>query len=166
MVIADVTAYNVSVFIHVAAVVIGFGSTYALSVTFPIALKLDPRHLPYVHALGSAIGRFFATPALVVVLITGFYQVSKGDWDLGDAWIAITLGIVVVLGAMNGAYFVPSDRKLGAMAAREIEAAPPGSEITMSDEYQRGARMQGAMGALAGVLVLLAIFLMVTKPGA
>jgi len=166
MVIADVTAYNVSVFIHVAAVVIGFGATYALSVTFPIALKLDPRHLPYVHALGSTIGRFFATPALVVVLITGFYQVSKGDWDLGDAWIAITLGIVVVLGAMNGAYFVPSDRKLGAMAQRELAAAPPDGQITMSDEYQRGARTQGMMGALAGVLVLLAIFLMVTKPGA
>ena len=166
MLLADVTAYNVSIFIHIAAAVVGFGSTYALSITFPVALKLDPRHLPYVHALSTAIGRYMATPGLVIVLITGFYQVSKGDWDLGDAWIAITLGIVVVLGGLNGAYFIPSDRRLRAMVERDIAAAPPGGEVTVSDEYQRGARVQGMVGALAGVLVLLAIFLMVTKPGA
>jgi uncharacterized membrane protein len=164
--LAAITAYNVSIFIHVAAVVIGFGSTYALALTFPIAMKLDPRHLPYVHALGLAIGRFMATPALVVVLITGFYQVSKGNWSLGDAWIAITLGIVVVLGGLTGAYFVPADRKLGAMAERELAAAPPGSEVTLSAEYQRLARIEGMVGGLAGFLILVAVFLMVTKPGA
>src|SRR3954454_2681485 len=112
--LAAISAYNVSIFIHVAAVVVGFGSTYALAITFPVATKLDPRHLPYVHALGLAIGRFMATPALVVVLVTGFYQVSKGNWDLGDFWIVATLVIVVILGGLNGAYFIPTDRRLGA----------------------------------------------------
>jgi uncharacterized membrane protein len=164
--LAAITAYNVSIFIHVAAVVVGFGSTYALALTFPLALKLDPRHLPYVHALGLSIGRYMANPALLIVLVTGFYQVSKGNWSLGDAWIAITLGIVVVLGALNGAYFIPADRRLGAMVARELEAAPPGSEVKLSEEYQRRARVEGMVGALAGFLVLLAVFFMVTKPGA
>jgi hypothetical protein len=36
----------------------------------------------------------------------------------------------------------------------------------VSDDYQRQARRQGMFGALAGVLVLLAIFFMVVKPGA
>src|SRR3954470_14320208 len=164
--LATITAYNVSIFIHIAAVVVGFGSTYALALTFPVAMKLDPRHLPYAHALGLAIGRFMATPALVIVLVTGFYQVSKGDWSLGDFWISATLAIVVVLGGLNGAYFVPTDRRLGAMVARELEAAPPGGEVALSDEYQRAARVEGMVGGLAGFLVLLAVFLMVTKPGA
>jgi uncharacterized membrane protein len=164
--LATITAYNVSVFIHIAAVVVGFGSTYALSLTFPVAMRIDPRHLPYVHALSSAVGRFMATPALVVVILTGFYQVSKGNWHFGDFWIVATLVIAIILGGLGGGYFAPSDRRLGAMVERELAAVPPGGEVTLSEEYQRGARMQGFVGAFAGFLVLLAVFLMVTKPGA
>ena len=168
MPLAAIDLYDISVFVHVAAVVVGFGSTYALAVTFPVAMKLDPRHLPYVHALAGTIARFFATPALVIVLLTGIYQVvdSEAGYDFGDPWISITFAILLVLGGITGGYFIPSDRKLGPMVAREIEAAPPGGEVTLSDEYQRGARMQGIMGALTGVLLLVAIFLMVVKPGA
>jgi uncharacterized membrane protein len=164
--IASIELYDISVFLHVAAVVIGFGSTYALSVTFPVAMKLSPRHLPYVHALAGTIARFFATPALVVVLLTGLYQVSEADLSFGEPWISATFAILIVLGGITGGYFIPSDRKLGAMVTREIEAAPPGGEVALSDEYQRGAKMQGMMGALTGVLLLVAIFLMVVKPGA
>ena len=159
--LAAVTAYNVSVFIHVTAVVVGFGATFAESVMFPVAMKLDKRHLPYVHQLQLTINRYFAGPALLVIIITGFYQVSKGDWSLGDFWISGTLVIALILGALNGAYFIPSDRRLGALAARELEA---GGDL--SEEYQRRARAQGMMGALTGLLIVAAIFLMVVKPGA
>jgi uncharacterized membrane protein len=160
-VLAAVTAYNVSVFIHVAAVVIGFGATFAESVMFPVAMRVGKQHLPYVHELQITINRYFAGPALLVIVLTGFYQVGKGDWSLGDFWIAATLVIAVVLGGMNGAYFIPSDRRLGAMVTRELLA---GGDL--SEEYQRRARAQGMMGALAGLLVVIAVFLMVTKPGA
>jgi Predicted integral membrane protein (DUF2269) len=166
--LATIDAYSISVFIHVAAVVVGFGSTYALALTFPVAMKVDPRHLPYVHALGAAVGRLMATPALVIVLITGFYQVaeSEADYSLGDAWISATLAIVIVLGGLSGAYFAPSDRKLGAKVEQELAAIPPGEEVVLSEEYQAGAKRQGMIGGLAGFLVLVAVFLMVTKPGA
>jgi uncharacterized membrane protein len=160
-VLAAVTAYSVSVFIHITAVVVGFGATFAESVTFPVAMKLDKRHLPYVHQLQLTINRYFAGPALLVIIITGFYQVSEGNWSLGDFWISATLLIAIVLGGLNGAYFIPSDRRLGAMVAREVEA---GGDL--SEEYQRRARAQGMMGALTGVLIVVAIFLMVAKPGA
>jgi uncharacterized membrane protein len=160
-VLAAVTAYNVSIFIHITAAVIGFGATFAESVMFPVAMRLDKRHLPYVHELQLTINRFFAGPALLVIIVTGFYQVSKGDWDLGSFWISGTLAIAVILGGLSGAYFIPSDRRLGPMVTRELEA---GGDL--SEEYQRRARAQGMVGALAGLLVILAIFLMVTKPGA
>jgi hypothetical protein len=35
-----------------------------------------------------------------------------------------------------------------------------------SDEYMRQARTEGIVGAVTGLLVIAAIFLMVTKPGA
>jgi hypothetical protein len=110
-----ISAYDVSLFLHITAVVVGFGATFAESIMFPVAMKLDPRHLPYVHRLQMAINQWFATPALVV--------------------------------------------------ARDVQAAGDGP-VTLSTEYQKGARIEGAVGGLTGLLLVVAIFLMVVKPGA
>jgi len=160
-----VSAYELSLFLHITAVVVGFGATFAEAIMFPVAMRLDPRHLPYVHALQLAINRYLATPALLIVLITGLYQVSEGDWELGSFWISATFAIVIIIGGLLGAYFVPADRRLGAMVTRELEAAGDGP-VTLSDEYQRGARTEGLVGTVTGLLIVIAIFLMVTKLGA
>ena len=165
MTVTAITSYNVSIFIHVAAVMVGFGSTFALSVTTPIALKLDPRHLPYVHQLELTLNRFFAMPALVIVLATGFYQVDKGNWDLGDAWISATLAIVVVIGAIAGLVFLPGAKRLKAIAERDVAAAG-GGPVTVSDEYNKRARVGAIFGPITGLLLVAAVFLMTTKPGA
>ena len=160
-----VTSYDFSVFLHISAVVIGFGSTFAESITFPVAITMDRRYLPYVHRLQRRINEWFAGPAMLVILATGFYQVSDRDWDLGDFWLSGTLTIVVVIGAVLGGYFIPEDRRLEVMAERDIAASPAGGEITMSEEYLRRSRLEGIVGAFTGVLILIAIYFMVTKPG-
>jgi uncharacterized membrane protein len=159
-----VTSYDFSVFLHVTAVVVGFGATFAESITFPVAMMLDKRHLPYVHRLQRAINQWFTGPALLVILATGFYQVSDRDWDLGDFWLSGTLTIVIVLSAILGGYFIPEDRRLQAMVERDIAAAGAG-EIELSAEYLRRSRIEGIVGAVTGLLIVVAIFLMVTKPG-
>jgi uncharacterized membrane protein len=163
--LASISAYNVSIWIHVSAVVVGLGATFAEALMFPVAMSVDKRHLPFVHKLGIAINRRLANPALLVILITGIYQTAKGDWKFGSFWISATFAIVIVLGGLLGAYFIPKDKKLAALAERDI-AASGGGEIVLSDEYQRGARQIGAVGGLAGFLVIAAVFVMVTKPGA
>jgi hypothetical protein len=162
--LATVDAYNISLFLHISAVVVGFGATYAEALMFPVAMKLDKRHLPYIHRLGMAVNQRLASPALVVVLITGIYQVSRDNdtIDFGDAWVSASFAILIVLGGLIGGYFVPTDRKLAAMVERDL-ATGPGE---LSAEYQAGAKRIGMIGALAGVLVLVAVFLMTTKPGA
>jgi uncharacterized membrane protein len=166
MTLAAITAYNVSLFLHITAVVVGFGATFAEALMFPVALRLDSRHLPYVHRLQLAINQRLATPGLAVVVLTGIYQTVDGDWEFGSFWISATFAIAIALGALLGAYFVPTDRRLGAMATRELEAAGGGPGVTMSEDYQRQARREGMLGSVAGILIVLAIFLMVTKPGA
>jgi hypothetical protein len=152
--------YDVSVFVHVAAVVVGFGATFAESLMFPVAMKVGKQHLPYVHRLQLAINQWFASPALLLIIITGIYQTAD-RWEFSDFWISATFLIAIILGGLNGAYFIPSDRRLAPMVERDLAASGD-----VSDEYQRQARRQGMFGALAGVLVLLAIFFMVVKPGA
>jgi uncharacterized membrane protein len=128
-------------------------------------MKTSTRHLPYVHRLQLTINQYFVGPAMLIVLATGIYQVADADYiDFGDLWISASFAIVIAIGAINGAYFIPADRRLGAMVERELEAAG-GAEPQLSDEYQRAAKAEGAMGALVGLLVVIAIFLMVDKPG-
>jgi hypothetical protein len=50
------------------------------------------------------------------------------------------------------------------MVEREVGAATQG-EVTLSDEYQREAAREGVLGAVTGVLLVLAVLLMVDKPG-
>jgi uncharacterized membrane protein len=164
---AALTGYNFSLFLHITAVMVGFGSTFALAIATPVATKLDLRHLPYVHQLSMSLNRFFATPALVVVLVTGLYQVSDDDypWDLGDAWISATFAILIVLGGIMGAVFMPSAKRLKALAERDIAASGAGP-VTMSDEYDQKARIEAIFGPITGLLLVAAVFLMVVKPGA
>jgi uncharacterized membrane protein len=153
-----VTSLQLSIFLHVTAVVVGLGATFAEALTFPVARQLDKRHLPYVHRLGMAINQRLTSPALLVILVTGLYQTSKGDWSFGSFWISATFAIVLILGGLNGAYFIPTDRRLAAMAERDLAVGE------LSEDYQRRARTEGIIGAAAGLLVVLAVFLMVTKP--
>jgi uncharacterized membrane protein len=165
MTLAAIDSYSISVWLHITAVVIGFGSIFALALAFPVAMSLDARHLPYVHEIGLAINQRLGGPAFVVILATGIYQTADGPYDFSDFWIGATFVILLALGALASAYFMPTDRKLGAMVRQEIEAAGDG-EVVLSEEYQRRARTEGIVGAVAGLLIVAAIFLMATKPGA
>jgi uncharacterized membrane protein len=158
--LASITALNVSIWIHITAAVVGFGATFAEAVTFPVAMKLDKRHLPYVHKLQLFINQRLATPALVVILVTGIYQVSEGNFSFGDMWISVTFLIVIVLGGLLGAYFVPTDRRLFAQITKELA---DGGEP--SKEYLAEVRREGILGTITGILIVVALFLMVTKPG-
>jgi uncharacterized membrane protein len=163
--LAVIDAYSISLWLHITAVVVGFGATFAEALMFPVALKLSTRHLPYVHRLQLAINQFLAGPALGIVLLTGIYQTIDADLSFGEPWISATLAIVIVIGGLLGAYFIPEDRRLVAMVEGEIAAAGQG-EPTLSGEYQRRARMEGVVGAITGILIVVAVFLMVTRPGA
>ena len=162
--VAAVTSLEISLFIHVAAVVVGFGVTFAEAIALPVAMKLDPRHLPYVYTLQLAINRFFVGPALLLVILTGFYQVAELDLSMGEFWISATFAIVIIIGAINGAYFIPTDRKLLTMVTAELAAAGSGP-VALSEDYQRRAKTEGIVGTVVGILLIVAIFLMVVTPG-
>jgi uncharacterized membrane protein len=162
-----VTNYNFSVFLHVTAVVLGFGSTFAESVMFPVAMKMSARNLPYVHRLQLVLNQFFALPAVVVIAATGIYQMSEGNWDYGDFWVGATITILVVILLINVFFFIPTDRKLLPIIQTAIADAGD-RELKLADlppEYQRWGRAEGIVGSIVGILLIAAIFLMTTKPG-
>lgn len=158
------TSYEASLFIHITAAIVGLGATFVEMLTYPVAIRLDRRFLPFKHGLQLAINGFLALPALVVVLATGLYQVAELGYQLGDFWISGALAIVLALAVMVGAYFIPEDRRLRRMVERDIAASGSG-EVALSPEYQRRVRIESGMGIVADNLVIAAVYLMVTKPG-
>jgi len=160
-VLANFSLYNLSLWLHISSAVVGLGATFALAVGFPLALRLDPKYLPFVHHLSLEVTRKLATPALVLLIVTGVYQGVDAK-VMDQPWLGITFVIAIVLGGLQGAYFSPTDKKLAAMAEKELAAGA----TTLSEDYQRQAQREGMMGAIAGGLIILAVLLMVTKPGA
>lgn len=154
------TLYNISLWLHISAAVVGLGATFALSIGFPLALKLDARYLPFVHHLSMNINRKLASPALLILIVTGVYQALDAD-SMDEAWVGATFLIALILGGLQGSYFIPTDKKLAALAEKELAAGA----TTLSEEYQRKAQREGAIGAVAGVLIIVAVFLMTVKPG-
>ena len=162
-----VTSYDFSIFLHVTAVVVGFGATFSESVMFPVAMKTSPRHLPYVHRLQLVLNKFFALPAVVIVAATGVYQVDKGNFDYGNFWLSATITILVVIGLINIFFFIPADRRLLPIIEKALADAGD-KELVLADlppEYQRWGRLEGIVGSITGILLIAAIFFMVTKPG-
>lgn len=162
-----VSNYNVSVFIHVTAVVVGFGMTFAESIMFPVAMRMSARNLPYVHRLQLTINQFFALPALVIVVATGIYQMSEGNWDYGDLWVSGTLTIVVIIALTLLFFFIPTDRRLLPLIQKAIADAGD-RELTLDDlpkVYVKWGRLEGLVGSFLGILLIVAIYFMVTKPG-
>jgi uncharacterized membrane protein len=156
--------YDVVLFLHISSVIIGFGATFAYPLIFAVAARSDPRSMPTILRISDAIGTRLINPFLVAIIATGIYLVADGDYDVGDLWLSGVFAIVIVIGALGGAFFAPNGRKIITVADRDVAAAGDG-EVTWSEEFMRLQQRLSKVGLLANLLVLAAVFLMTTKPG-
>jgi hypothetical protein len=154
--------YEVVLAIHIMAVVVAFGVTFAYPIMFAVGARHDPRGLPLLHRIEYTIERYLINPGLLVVVLAGIYLASKGhDWS--QFFVQWGLGAVVVIGALAGSVMIPTAKRAERIATRDIEAGGEGS-ISMSDEYQAIVRRLSTVGTLLSLLVLVTIVVMVIKP--
>ncbi len=158
-----VTGYDVVMAVHIMAVVIAFGWTFALPLMFAVALKRDPRGLPLLHRIEVFVSRWMLNPALVVILGAGIYLASDGHhWS--EFFVQWGLAAVVVIGGLVGAVLMPASRRAEAAVSRDLEAWHGSGEFAPSEEYGAIAKRINAVGMLASVIVLLTILFMTIKP--
>jgi hypothetical protein len=166
MPIALISFYSVVLFIHIAAVVLAFGVTFAYPLVFAVARQQYPRHMAFFHHIQSVIGQRMIAPIGGVILLAGIYLAIKGPYDFGDPWIGVTLLFLIIILGVGGGYIGPREERLADMAERDIAASPVDGSIRFGRDYERlFAQVRGATLAM-NALILIAIFLMVTKPGA
>lgn len=156
------SAYDIVLGVHMMAVVVAFGVTFAYPLMFAIAARRDPRSLPLLHRIEYTTERALVNGGLLVVVGAGIFLASDGHhWS--EFFVQWGLGAVVVIGALVGAVMIPNAKRAEQIAARDIAAAGEG-EIQMSAEYQALTRRLATTGSLLSGLVLVTILLMAIKP--
>ncbi len=159
-----VTFYNVVVWLHVSAVVIAFGPTFAFGIYFAVAGRKYPRALPAIREATITINRSMVTLGGLLILITGLYLASRDPWSFGDFFVAWGIvAILVLLGLVHG-YFLPNDQRGLQVSKRDIEASGPTGDVKFSKEHEQLTGRNARMGPVAGLIVILTIYVMAAKP--
>jgi uncharacterized membrane protein len=154
--------YEVILAVHIMAVVVAFGVTFAYPIMFAVAARADPRSLPVMHRVEYTIERFLINPGLLVVLAAGIYLASEGHhWS--EFFVQWGLAAVIAIGAAVGAVMIPTAKRAETLAARAVAAGGDGP-VEIGTEYQALARRLSTVGALLSLLVLITILFMVVKP--
>ncbi len=156
------SAYQIVLAVHVIAVVIAFGVTFAYPIVFAVAAKRDPRGLPLVHRIEYTIERTLVNGGLVVVIAAGIFLASD-DHRWSEFFVQWGLGAAIAIGGLVGSVMIPTAKRAEAVAARDVAAAGDG-EVEISDEYRALVRRLSTVGALLSLIVMLTIAIMVVTP--
>jgi hypothetical protein len=158
MVVADITDYSIGLFIHIWAVVLAFGPTFAYGIIFSV-MPDHPRSAPALFDAIRKVDRDLVDPGMIVVLLAGIYLMAEGNWDGSEAFIAVGFVAIIALFGLQHAFFRPQGRKAQELAERDLKAGD-----SFSPEFEEISRRLGTVGPIAGLIVVVTIFFMVVKP--
>src|SRR5581483_5880449 len=96
-----VTGYSVVLSIHVMAIVLAFGVTFAYPIMGPFVARHHPGSLRALHEVQGRIGKLLITPMATVALGTGIYMASDRDL-FHETWVQVPMGILILLLGLGG----------------------------------------------------------------
>lgn len=156
------TLYDSVLALHIAAVIVAFGVTFAYPLIYAVGLRSEQRSMAAFHRILSQIDTKVTAPAMAVALAAGIYLAADGS-HFKEFFVQWGFGAIILLGGLVGAFFAPSERRLAELADRDVAAAGTGA-VTWSDEYMALRGRLVSVGTFAGVLILATVFVMAVKP--
>jgi uncharacterized membrane protein len=146
--------YTFLKFFHIvlAIVALGFNASYALWLR---TAAREPQHAGYVLRGVKMLDDRFATPAYILLLVTGLALIGVGSIPVTTFWILAALVLYAVIVVGGALLYTPILR--GQTALAEANRAD-------SAEYRALAKRGTTVGSVILALVFLIEFLMVTKP--
>ena len=153
MVAAEVEFYNVVVWAHITAVLLAFGPTFAYGVFFATAGKTNPAAAPTIGRAIITWSRIATRLGIVVILITGLYLVDDLSWGFDSFFVTWGIAAVLILFGLSQWYFIPNTEKF-------VEAAEAGRQ----EDAMEIAGGQRKVGPIAGIIVILTMYVMTAKP--
>lgn len=160
--VAEIQLYDVVVFVHVTAVVVAFGATFAYPFFQAVVERSSPRSVPAMFRAMHTTSRYLVVPGALVVLAAGVYLTIE-RWDFGQLFVVVGLFVVVVVIILGATFFDRHESRAIELSQRDVAAAGAG-EVVISDEYWEVSKRITRVGMLASLLILVAVFFMVVKP--
>jgi hypothetical protein len=161
-VIAEVLFYDVVRFVHIAAVVVGFGATFAYPFFQAGVERFSPRSVPAMFRAMHIASRYLVFPGLLIVLAAGIY-LTIDRWDFGYLFITVGMATIVILLLLTVAFFDRHESRAIELSERDVAAAGSG-EVQLSEEYWQVSKRIARVGGLASLVIFVALFFMVVKP--
>jgi uncharacterized membrane protein len=142
-------------FIHVLLAIIAVGFNASYGIWLARAAKAPQATQSQVLRTIKFMDDRFANPAYGLLLVTGLFMVVSAGIPVSRLWIAASIGLWLVLVFVGLGTYTPTLRD----QIRVLESEGPGS-----DAYQRLAARGRTTGIVLGIIVIVIVFLMVTKP--
>jgi uncharacterized membrane protein len=149
------TLFAILKFLHVllAIIAVGFNATYGVWLA---RVAREPAATQSFVLRGiKRLDDWFANPAYVLLAVTGVSLVFVGQLDFKTFWIAGGIVLWAIAVALGFFVYTPMLRN----QIKALETAGPQSE-----EYARHSSNARFIGIVVAVIVLVIVFLMVTKP--
>lgn len=139
--------------IHVLAAITAVGANLTYTYWLRYA-GLDRDRLLWTMRGIRRLDNFIATPAYVVLAVTGVLMVLTGAFSFTQGWIIAGIALYVLVVILGIALYAPALKR----QITEAEADPT------SPAYAEAARRSNIYGIITIGTVLLIVVLMVTKP--
>ena len=151
------TLYEALVLVHVVMAVAWIGGAFLMNVLATRAVRSgSPERAAGYAADLEWVGLRQFTPASLLVLVSGIWAASEGNWDFGETWISIGFAGWAASFLVGVGFFGPE----GGRIARLVAAEGPASGRVLA----RIERLL-VLSRLELVVLLVVIWAMVAKPG-
>jgi uncharacterized membrane protein len=136
-----------------AIVAVGFNISYGI---WQARAAREPEHMGYALRGIKFLDDRVANPAYAGLLVVGIILVLIGPYDFTTFWVAVAIGLYLLMGAVALLFYSPTLK-------RQIAAYEAGG--AGSAEFVQLGRRGRTIGIVLAVLVLAIVVLMVVKPG-
>jgi uncharacterized membrane protein len=141
--------------VHVLSAILAVGTNVTYFVWLAVMKGRSQPEQSFALQTIKRLDRLLANPAYILLPITGVAMVLVGDLGFTTFWIAVAIGLYVLVGVFAGALFVPALRILTGIVDGEGPA---------SAAYPAAARRTATRGMLTMLPVAGILYLMVLKP--
>lgn len=146
-------------FLHVMGAILAFGPTFAYSIMGAMAGR-EPQHANFSARQTEAIGNKLVYPLAIFQGITGVLLIFATSIDLKAAtWLAA--GIVLYAITLTYALTIQRNALLHLI---ELSSTPPAPGTPPSPEIPATVKKIQRGGIFLGLMIVVIVFLMVTKP--
>lgn len=153
-------------FLHVGGAIVAFGPTYAFLFLGPMAGR-EPQHVNFALRFQHRVATVLVVPLALFQAVTGLLLIWRVNINLfATNWLLVAIALYIVAMVIALGILPPTVRRLVELTSAPPAAPPSGAPAPSGPPPHVAALVR--RGRLAGMtnstLILIIVFLMVTKP--